>query len=118
MPSDIDRIRELEAARTPGEWVLYVDGHGESWIAVDGWAMTRRIAHVCTDPKDYGKANGEYLATALAALPGLITAIDERDARIASALESLNALAMYCLPWSDNAHNRLLEALRALDSDS
>lgn len=82
---DIDRIRELEAKATPGPWTAVTTGvrGGDHWYVCD---EGESIAHISANDginEDQRQPDAEFIAAARTAVPALLSALDDRDARIA-----------------------------------
>ncbi len=87
---DIERIRKLEAAATPGPWVASKQREALRTRA-NGWIFPGNIVSDATKQivvtQTGNAANSDFIAAARTTVPALLSAIADRDARIAEIRE-------------------------------
>jgi hypothetical protein len=98
---EVERLRALSDAATPGGWHAYQTIHAEGWIVTDPQRPSfTKVADAATGADDYGRANAEFIAAAVnftrAALAAKPTPeVEHADGDLLIRCDSLLSLIRY-----------------------
>ena len=118
-PATRARLREMLEKATPGPWEVRDAMNDRGWI-VD---HEKGGVCACEDISDDAKADAVFIAAARNVLPGLLDALDEREAKLAKAEALVQAKSAECRAWrlsheSERAHGSALHSAALSECDA
>ena len=80
-PAELEALRELSDAATPGPWHAYFTVHGDPSVVLDPErpAFTK-VLDIATTPDDYGRADAELIVAAVNYVRSRLTSSPENPA--------------------------------------